>query len=71
MLSCNTMFDMAATTIQRNLQTIRDILKIYVIESDSMITTNLTFCVVVVAVASAAYVCGAAKGAFTSSTADV
>lgn len=39
--------------------------------SESMITTNLTFCVVVVAVASAAYVCGAAKGAFTSSTADV
>lgn len=26
--------------------------------------TNLTFCVVVVAVASAAYVCGAAAGAY-------
>lgn len=69
MLSCNTMFDMAATTIQRNLQRIKDIKDM--ILSVSMITTNLTFCVVVVAVASAAYVCGAAKGAFTSSTADV
>lgn len=67
MLSCNTMFDMAATTIQRNLQRIKDIKDM--ILSESMITTNLTFCVVVVA--SAAYVCGAAKGAFTSSTADV
>lgn len=69
MLSCNTMFDMAATTIQRNLQRIKNIKDM--ILSESMITTNLTFCVVVVAVASAAYVCGAAKGAFTSSTADV
>lgn len=69
MLSCNTMVDMAATTIQRNLQRIKDIKDM--ILSVSMITTNLTFCVVVVAVASAAYVCGAAKGAFTSSTADV
>lgn len=69
MLSCNTMFDMAARTIQRNLQRLKDIKDM--ILSESMITTNLTFCVVVVAVASAAYVCGAAKGAFTSSTADV
>lgn len=69
MLSCNTMVDMAATTIQRNLQRIKNIKDM--ILSVSMITTNLTFCVVVVAVASAAYVCGAAKGAFTSSTADV